>query len=245
MTAAAKLDPRSKLVIVLCLSTLGVFIQDIYILAGVLAASILLSVCFGSRLFSVVMKMKRILWLFVAIAVIQSVFSPAGKVLLSIGSIDLLTSGGLTKGVVTVLRMTIILVSATIMTTSNSREIIQGFVQWKVPYEIAFMVSVAVRFMPLLAEEIKNVIVAMQLKGIELDKIPVKERIKIYSYLIMPVVSGVMIKSRDLSTAMETRAFRAFPRRTSYMVLRMNCGDYLVIISSIVLTSTVMAVYYL
>jgi energy-coupling factor transport system permease protein len=42
----------------------------------------------------------------------------------------------------------------------------------RIPYEIAFMVSVAIRFLPLLTDEIKNVVTAVQLRGIELDKIP-------------------------------------------------------------------------
>ena len=242
-TGLKGLDPRSKLVLVLCLSTLGVVIQDIWVLTAVLSVSMVLSAASGSRLFALVKKFRRILWLFVAIAVIQSIFSPSGKVLASLGGIKLITAGGLYKGVAMVLRMSIVMVSATIMATSNSREIVQGLVQWRIPYEIAFMVSVAIRFLPLLTEEIKNVVTAVQLRGIELDKIPVRQRLKVYSYLIMPVVSGAVIKSRELATAMETRAFRAYPKRTSYMVLTMQNADYAVIIISIAV-SILMLIFY-
>ncbi|MGI6704022.1 MAG: energy-coupling factor transporter transmembrane component T family protein [Clostridia bacterium] len=235
-TGLKGLDPRSKLVLVLCLSTLGVFIQDIGILTAVLCASIVLSAASGSRLFVLIKKFRRILWLFVAIAVIQSVFAPSGRALVNLGGIKLITAGGLYKGVAMVLRMSIVMVSATIMATSNSREIVQGLVQWKVPYEIAFMVSVAIRFLPLLTDEIKNVVTAVQLRGIELDRIPARQRLKVYSYLIMPVVSGAVIKSRELATTMETRAFRAYPKRTSYMVLTMNRNDYAVITTSLVIS---------
>ncbi|HOC09564.1 MAG TPA: energy-coupling factor transporter transmembrane component T, partial [Bacillota bacterium] len=231
-TGLKGLDPRSKLVLVLCLSTLGVLIQDIRVLTAVLSISMVLSVAAGSRLFALVKKFRRILWLFVAIAIIQSIFSPSGRVLVNLGGIKLITVGGLYKGVAMVLRMSIVMVSATIMATSNYREIVQGLVQWRIPYEIAFMVSVAIRFLPLLTEEIKNVVTAVQLRGIELDKIPVRQRLKVYSYLIMPVVSGAVIKSRELATTMETRAFRAYPKRTSYMVLTMQRADYAVIIIS-------------
>jgi len=242
-TGLKGLDPRSKLVLVLCLSTLGVFMQDIGILTAVLCVSIALSTASGSRLFVLIRKFRRILWLFVAIAVIQSIFAPSGRVLVSLGGIKLITAGGLYKGVAMVLRMSIVMVSATIMATSNSREIVQGLVQWKVPYEIAFMVSVAIRFLPLLTDEIKNVVTAVQLRGIELDRIPARQRVKVYSYLIMPVVSGAVIKSRELATTMETRAFRAYPKRTSYMVLTMQRIDYTVIITSLITSILTLILY--
>lgn len=243
-TGLKGLDPRSKLVLVLCLSTLGVLIQDIRVLTAVLSVSMVLSVAAGSRLFALVKKFRRILWLFVAIAIIQSIFSPSGRVLVNLGGIKLITVGGLYKGVAMVLRMSIVMVSATIMATSNYREIVQGLVQWRIPYEIAFMVSVAIRFLPLLTEEIKNVVTAVQLRGIELDKIPVRQRLKVYSYLIMPVVSGAVIKSRELATAMETRAFRAYPKRTSYMLLTMQRADYAVIIISMAVSIFTLMFYF-
>ncbi len=242
-TGLKGLDPRTKLVMVLSLSTLGVFIQDVRLLTAVLCVAAVLSIASGSRLFVLIRKFRRILWLFVAIAVIQSIFAPSGHVLVSMGHIKLITSGGLYRGVAMVLRMSIVMVSATIMATSNSREIIQGLVQWKIPYEIAFMVSVAIRFLPLLTDEIKNVVTAVQLRGIELDRIPVRQRLKVYSYLIMPVVSGAVIKSRELATTMETRAFRAYPRRTSYMVLTMHGSDYAVMLASLAFSITTLALY--
>ena len=243
-TGLEGLDPRTKLVLVLCLSSLGVFIQDISILAAVLGISAVLSAASGIRFFMMLKKFRRILWLFLAIAVIQSVFAPSGSILLSLGGIKVITAGGLYKGTAMMLRMSIVMVSATIMATSNSREIVQGLVQWKIPYEIAFMVSVAIRFLPLLTDEIKNVVTAVQLRGIELDKIPVRQRLKVYSYLIMPVVSGAIIKSRELATTMETRAFRAYPKRTSYMVLTMQRADHFIIFISLSLSILTFVFYF-
>lgn len=244
MTLSKNLDPRSKLVIVLCLSSMGVFIHDIYILTGVLILSIVSALALGSNLISVAVKMKRILMLLAAIALIQSIFSPSGRVLVSLWGLSIITSGGLEKGLLLMLRMSIIVVSAAIMTTSRSREIVQGLVQWKIPYEIAFMVSVGIRFLPLLSDEMRDTLTAIQLRGIELKKVPAGKRIKIYSYVFMPVVIGAIIKSQELSTAMEMKAFRAFPKRTSYMVLKMNFKDYVVISISLVLSAAVLIIYY-
>lgn len=240
-----KLDPRTKLVIVLCLSTLGIAIENVYILLGTLILSVMVSTLLGCKLLSVVKKMKRVLWLFLAIAFIQSVFSRSGTVFLELGDVPLITGGGVLKGIIMAIRISIILTSAIIMTTSNSREIVQGFVQMKIPYEIAFMVSVAIRFLPILTEEIKDTLTAIQLRGVELDKIPVKRRIRVYSYVLLPIVISTIIKSQELSTAMEMRAFRAYPNRTSYRVLKMNSEDYAVITLSIIASGLVFLIYHI
>jgi ABC-type cobalt transport system, permease component CbiQ and related transporters len=223
---------------------MAVLMHSIGMLFSVLILSVIVSMIMGSSFVSSIEKMRRIFILIIIIAVIQSLFSPSGKAIVSVGGLSLVTSGGLEKGTIVILRMAIIIVSAAVMTTSNPREIVQGFVQWKVPYEIAFMVSVAIRFLPLLTDEIRDTFTAIQLRGIDLGKIPVKKRLKVYSYLFMPVVLGTIVKSQELSTAMEMRAFRAYTKRTSYMVLYMDYKDYAAIFISIALCAIMFILYY-
>lgn len=239
-----KMDPRTKLVIVLCISTLAVVIQNIYILSAVFIATLIIAEVFRGDLFSATKKLKKIIWVVVMIAIVQSIFSPSGEILVALKSITILSTGGMIKGLEFILRMLTVVFSAVIITTSNSREIIQGLVQWKIPYEIAFMVSIGIRFLPMLTEEIKDAVTAIQLRGIPLDKIQLGKKIKIYSYIFMPVVAGTIIKAQKLSVAMEMRAFRAYPDRTSYMTLKMSHVDYIVISLSILTTLTIAVKYF-
>lgn len=245
MTFTSKWDPRTKIVIVLCLSSLGVFIQKIDILFIVLLISLITSLLVKSNLFSIIKKIKRVLYLFILIAIIQSIFTPAGKPIISIGDFSLLTLEGLEKGIQFVLRMGIIIISATILGTSNSRDIVQGLIQWRIPYEIAFMVSVGIRFLPMLTEEIKDSVNAIQLRGIELQEIPFKRKLKMYSYIFTPIVSSSIFKAQNLSVAMEARAFRVFPNRTSYRVLKMSFNDYITIVLSLCITVIIFILVYI
>lgn len=137
------------------------------------------------------------MYVLLAIAVIQSVFSAGGRTLIEVGELVILTTVGLQKGLEFVIRIMIIILSATIITTSNSREIVQGLVQWKLPYEIAFMVSIGIRFLPILIEEIKDSVIAIQLRGIEIEKIPLRERFRVYSYLFTPVFVSTIIRAQN------------------------------------------------
>ena len=193
--------------------------------------SVLIALIFGGNL-QYLRKMKRLLWIFIGLAIVQSIFLPTGRSLITIGDWPLLTLGGVLQGVYFLLRIVVIMIPATVMLSSSSREIVQGFVQLRIPYEIAFMVSVAIRFLPLLKEEITDSLVALQLRGIVLNRIPLGQRIKIYTYLVTPVLMGVIHKAQELSMALEMRAFRAYPTRTSYLELKLGVHDYLLMIGS-------------
>lgn len=238
-----EVDPRSKLLIVLCLSSLSIVIKDLVALSIILLATILISILFSADLRGTIKKAKGLIYLLIGMALIQSIFSKGGTNLIVIGNFNILTTSGLKKSLEFILRMLAILFSATILSTSSPRKIIQGFVQLGMAYEIAFMVAIGIRFLPILSEEIKDSIVAIQLRGIELEKIPMKKRIHIYSYIFTPVIISSISKAEKLSVAMEMRGFRAYDNRTSYMTLKMKYLDYVIIFLSILFTTLFLAIY--
>lgn len=101
------------------------------------------------------------------------------------------------------------------------------------PYELAFMVSMAVRFLPLFHEEAVNVLTAVQLRGVELKKIPWGRKTDLYRSLFFPLVYSTLVKARQMSAAMETRAFRVYPERTYMKRLKFCFADYGVILFSL------------
>ncbi|HHU29208.1 MAG: energy-coupling factor transporter transmembrane component T [Bacillota bacterium] len=229
MAGKVSLDPRTKIFMVLAISSLAVFLTNIYLLLLVLLLAVAALAFAGGSIVDLLGKLKKLIAIFIAIVFVQSIFTKGGQPLLQAGELVILSDIGLTRGIQTMLRFFIILSSAAIMTTSNPREIIQGLIQCKVPYEIAFMVTVAIRFLPILRDEVNDIMTAIQLRGINLKQVPFLKRLKTYSYLLSPMLSSVFMKSQDLSVAMEMRAFRAYPRRTSLRVLHFRTQDYQVI----------------
>lgn len=232
MKTALSLDPRSKLVMVLVISSLAVWTRDLLILTFLFVLSAAACLLVGSSMAGLLKKGKYFLWLFGAMVIIQSLFSARGEPLLSVDRYVLVSDAGLVMGGQTIIRFLIIMASARVLLSSHSRTIIQGLVQWKVPYELAFMVSLAIRFLPLLQEEITDMMTAIQLRGVNLKRIPLARRLKTYAYLLMPMIASVLMKSRELSMAMEMRAFRAYPTRTSYRRLTFTTPDYVVMAAS-------------
>lgn len=237
----ARFDPRTLLVIVVCLSTAVLVAQNICYVLGIGAASILLALAFKVNFVRLVKRFRRIIYLLLVISLVQSIFTPDTHVLVRVFSVNLITEKGLLMGVKTFVRMLVILTSASIMTTTNYRETVQGLVQWKVPYMLAFMVSVALRFLPIFSEELRDSLTALQLRGIDLRKIPFGKKLKVYVYLLTPVVMSVLKRAQTLSMAMEARAFGAYPSRVSYLVLRLRARDYLVQAFAVAVSAAVVA----
>lgn len=244
MIAAAELDPRSKIFLVACLSALAVIVSDCLILSAILLASILILLIFGISPWNLLSKIRLLLYLVVFIALMQSIFTPGGEVLLSLGRIRLITVSGLLAAAEFVLRMLIIIAAAGILSTSNSRGLIQGLVQWKLPYEIAFMAAMGLRFLPIFAEEFKDAMVAIQLRGVNFKALPLRQKVDIFASLFQPVLAGALLRARALSMSVEMRGFRASPRRTSYHLLEYRTADYIVMAASVVLTAAIMLFYF-
>ena len=227
------IDPRTKLIQVLILSTLALIYNKLFLLSLILFVAIVIALINKINLISILIRLKKLIKMIILIALVQSLLTKTGNTIFKIGSFTLLTDYGLVKSLEFILRLGIIIVSAAIITTSSSREIIQGLILWHCPYEIAFMVSVAIRFLPIFKEEMTDMITAIQLRGIDLHKIKLNKKIQVYKYILTPITINSVIKAKELAAAMEMRGFRAYPQRSSYMVLKMEVYDYIIISLSI------------
>jgi len=83
------------------------------------------------------------------------------------------------------------------------------------------------------------------LRGIEINKISLFKKVKIFLYIFLPLIAGMILKAQRLSMAMETRAFRAYPKRTSFYVLEMKKNDYCLIGIMSILTLSILTIYFI
>jgi energy-coupling factor transport system permease protein len=240
-----KPDPRVMLLFAACLSTMGVLIEKTWLLALVFAFTALFVTILGADLALLAKRLKGLLGVIAFIALMESIFRPEGAALVKIGALNLLTAGGLLRGANTLLRFGTVIASAAVFTLTTSRNMIQGLIQLKIPYEFAFMAFVALRFLPVFSEEFRDTVTAIQLRGVDIRRIPLKEKLKIYTAIISPVVYGAVDKAQKLSYAMELRAFRAYPKRTSRFTLKLGPADYFYIAAMPVFTAAVLCCYYI
>jgi len=230
---AAFPDARIIIIVVLLITTLAIAISDPAYLAGLLAAAIIALVISRISIFRLLKRLRRYRWLFFFLALAQSVTYPSGQVFLEWQGYTLLSSGGILAALAVLIRIMVILAAALLLTLKDSQQLVTGLVQMRVPYELAYMVLLGIRFIPVLMEEFRDALIALQLRGIDINRIPLREKIKVYSYILMPTVAGALIRARRIATAMEARAFRAENKRTWLDWPRMTRLDWLVMVAAV------------
>lgn len=222
-------DPRAVIIANAALSLVALFTRDLIIITAALVCAAVFAGFIGADPLRAVIKLRHFFVVMAATAVLQSVFNKSGAVIIQAAGVALLTSGGLAGGALVMLRMGILVISGAAIASRGPRKNIQALIRLKIPYELAFMTYTAIYFIPLMAREMQDSLIAVQLRGIDLKRIPVRKRAGVYTYLLFPAVSSAIVKAQDLAASIELRGFRAYPERTSLTVLRMRAADYLII----------------
>ncbi len=239
------LDPRTKLLLVVVISTLSIVVTDVLWQLGLFLFSLGLLHLGGIGPVKVFSRLRRFLVLFAAVLAIQSLFAPAGDPLLTIGSLHVITRGGLIKGASVILRMLTIISSAMLLLTSGPMRLVLGLIHLRIPYEIAFMVLLAIRFLPVLGEEVRDALTAIQLRGVRIKEIPLGQKIRVYTYIFMPVVVSALLKAKKTAVAMEARAFRAHTQRTYLDELTLGRKDYAIMAATLLTGCGLCTIYLL
>ena len=71
--------------------------------------------------------------------------------------------------------------------------------------ELAFMIMTAMHFLPLLSAEAADMVNAVQMKGIDLKRIPLRRKAGVYLSLMLPLLSRTLGRAEAMSCAMQMR----------------------------------------
>ncbi|MGI6365420.1 MAG: energy-coupling factor transporter transmembrane component T family protein [Bacillota bacterium] len=237
-------DARTLLVVVLIITSLAIAMDDPLWLAGLLISTLAILLWLGVSPRRLGGRLRRYRWLFLILALVQSLTNPAGQIYLEWRDYVLLSSGGLLAALAVLLRLATILAAALALTIRNYQELTIALVQLGVPYELAYMVLLAVRFIPVFMDEFRQSLLAIQLRGVDLGQIPLAEKVRVYSYILMPAVAGAIIRARRIATAMEARAFRAKKKRTWLEWPRLSAGDWLILVGAVLGGAVCATIYW-
>lgn len=229
MFSLKETDARVKMALMLVVSTLSVVSRQPAHLACLFAFSWLVLALGGVKYQQMWPRLRGACKLMASVAVLQLLFNCSGEALLRVGGFALITRGGCTMALVTALRLLTVLLCAALVMTGDIRDYLLGLSQWHVPYEIVFMLLAGLRFLPALREESRDVLYAVQMRGVDLKRLPLRGRLRVYLRVMAPIVARTVQRSEQMAIAMEARAFRAMDRRTAMRTLHMRRSDWLVL----------------
>jgi len=105
-----------------------------------------------------------------------------------------------------------------------------------VNYKAAYSISIALRYIPDIQKDYKDIAFAQQARGIDLSsKEKLFKRIKNAASILMPLIFSSLERIDKISIAMELRAFGTNKKRTWYKRKQFTKSDYISIISFILL----------
>jgi len=234
-------DPRVIFALVLILTGYGVAVRDVRLMGALLLTAICCAALLRVSFRRMFVSLKRLWQLVIFIALMQSFFAPSGMILIALWNVPVLTVGGLLKGLLILLRLALFITGGALFTAYAQRSLIQAMVQIRLPYEAAYMISVGIRFIPQMREELKDSLTALQLRGVVIEELKLRKRLSLYSYLLLPVVAASLQNARELAMSMEMRAFRASAKRTSFYTLTLKRSD-IAMLCAILLLAIALAV---
>ena len=145
---------------------------------------------------------------------------------------------GLERGGVFAYRIVVLVLFAQLLTVSTSpvrlceglEKLMRPLSWFKVPvHEVALAASIALRFVPILSQEMERLIKAQVSRGACLDQGPWARRLPAILSILVPLFVRAFRYADDLAQAMEARGFVAGAPRTRLHPLRWTRLDFLVL----------------
>jgi energy-coupling factor transport system permease protein len=115
--------------------------------------------------------------------------------------------------------------------------------QLRVPVnELVMTMVVALKFVPLLVQELERLVKAQAARGTSLDRGRLRERARAVGGLLVPLFVGSLNRAETLTVAMNARCYRGGRGRTKRRVLSFRRTDALALVVALALAAAIVAV---
>ena len=229
-----RLDPRVKL------SATIIYIISLFVVHGIwgylLTAIFLTAMIKLSNVpFKFMIKgMKAIAFLLV-LTVVFNLFLTPGDVVLQIWKITI-TKQGISIALTMAVRLMLLIIGSSVMTltttpnnlTDGLESLLGPLKKIKVPvHEISMMMSIALRFIPILLEETDKIMKAQIARGADFESGNIIKKAKSLIPLLVPLFISAFRRANDLAMAMEARCYKGGEGRTKMKPLIYKKRDFI------------------
>ena len=141
----------------------------------------------------------------------------------------------------TIRLMALITLMPMIIKTTRLDYLSLGFVGLGLPYKVAYMATTAINMVPTFSDEIHVIMDAQKMRGMTVfEDGKVRDKIKGWTTLVVPLVIGAMRRSQQMGVAMDTRAFGASKKRTYLEELHIKKSDFIALAVAILLAAALL-----
>ena len=248
-----KLDPRVKIIITL-LYIIALFICKSFLPLIVLSSLAIISVIISKIPFKTVFNgLKMILFLVCFTAFLQIFYNDKGTVLWKpFDRFDfVITDSGIFSALFITIRVVALILAGSIMVNTTSPTMLTDAIERLLSplklikvnvHSLAMMMTIALRFIPTLIEEIDIIMSAQKARGAQLETGSLKERAKALVPVFIPLFVNSFRRAYELAFAMECRCYTGGKGRTRLKIMKMRASDFVSLAVSLLLFAGVVFV---
>ena len=181
--------------------------------------------------------MQSVVFLLI-ITVIYNVFLSSGTTIVKFW-VFTITYEGILNAVFMFFRLMLLIMGSSVMTlTTTPNQLTDGLGSlmrplkiFKVPvHEMAMMMSIALRFIPILMEETDKIMKAQIARGADMENKNLFIRVKNLIPILVPLFISAFRRAGDLALAMEARCYHGGEGRTRMRVMKLAVRDAVAIV---------------
>ena len=244
-----KLDPRTKIIISV-LFIITVFLANNPITLAFLVLVTFIMIMMSRISAKVIFKSIRPLVFILAFTAILNLFltKGQGEPILHFWIIKIYEEG-IVRAVFMFVRVIIFILSSTVLLTYTTSPIsltdgieslLSPLKKIKVPvHSFAMMMSIALRFIPILVEETEKIMNAQKSRGADFSSGGLIKRAKALIPILIPLLASAFNRADELATAMECRCYRGDKNRTKLVKLEYKTRDAVWMISFVIVLVSV------
>lgn len=183
-------------------------------------------------------KTIKSIWILILLVFVFQMFDSTGRIIIDLGFIKLTEEGLLQSAKVSV-RLILLIWFSTVFTATTSPlkiadsvESILKFFRVKAQYahEISMIMSIAIRFIPVISLEANQIIKAQKSRGARFDNGNIINRIKAFFPIIIPLLVNTFKRADELALAMDVRCYNGHSGRTKYNEMTAGVSDWITLI---------------
>ena len=216
-----RLDPRVKIVGTL-IYIISLFVVNTFTGYFVCAFFLICMIRLSNVPVGYIVRGMRTILVLLLITMSFNLFLTPGETLVQFGILKI-TKEGLLFAVKMAIRLTLLVIGSSLMTLTTTpnqltdaiESLLNPFKRFRVPvHEIAMMMSIALRFIPILMEETDKIMKAQIARGADFESKNIVKKMKSLVPLLVPLFISAFRRANDLAMAMEARCYHGGEGRT-------------------------------
>ena len=221
-----RLNPLSKFTISIAVCAACFISTSLLVLFALIVIDLLLA-ALGHILPFALRLLRGLTGLSVFLFILQVLFIRTGKPIFNLFPRFPVTTDGIMNATRLVLRLIGAMLPLAVMLSVTKLNDLSGVLTWylHIPYKYAFMLTTAIRFIPVFTSEMESIMEAQTARGIEFDTKNIFKKIQLIMPLCIPLLITSVGKSDTTAVSAELRGFERRSRLSLSVIYPLRASD--------------------